>query len=817
MTAGQSTELAKAIPTNTTFIVKINDIGQLGTALNNRIYGQTVKEQFLIPSLVENHTALSAFLRRTTFEDSVSVIPLLASVHLASAEAMNSIHYYPLSASKKGFSKLLSEHFPGAASQEWNYEGVTFNEILIPEHNTKLTIAYTEGILISSTASFLVEDAVKQLKSSNSLLSDSGFKDVYKKETKGADANIWFPYKNARHWISMFADRNSVEALDMVGNFASWMLLDVYLNEDGLFLSGITSAKKEDRLADLKGEATCSHAMQDHLPFNTAAHFHFSQQTDSAAAELKTIGLSNCWSKVLIEPMNTELADHWVILVPISEASLFDQKRQDREALETLLGRFLFQGKRVHFNKSGDLLAVSSNQKILSNYLDNIKNGQVLAKDQHFTELATQLKANAQSTVYFRTMYLREAFNAVYESSEDADKDFDALRGFNQLAFQFSSQGNIFQTTAYLTYNEDDGGSHTNLAWSAALNNPVLAGPEVIRINKKEEMGVLIQDTDFMLYLLDHAGQEVWKKQLDSKWLGKAYDLQLFEDNSIQIAFNTETNWHLLNDEGSEMAGFPLHFKEHAATGMTLHSGKEGIFVFIPLKNGNLYGYEINGKPLPGWNPQEKMGSLLFAPQILESKGSVYIAAINAQGSAYIWDLKGKRKAKNMFRETFQSDLYLDTKASPFKIKNVRANGELISMSAKAKVGKYRLQTNKITQFKMADVAGNRDPEIILSNGSTIWLYDYTGQLLWKKNHSGTIEIANLGFDGRDNISVYHKSNGKLIVLSAKGNVLIDAPFDVNVRHSLSNKGLLDAGQPALITSGTENEVNCYRLAIPSK
>jgi len=453
----------------------------------------------------------------------------------------------------------------------------------------------------------------------------------------------------------------------------------------------------------------------------------------------------------------------------------------------------------------------------LANYLNNIENGQVLSKDEHFSALAGQLKSNAQSTLYFRTIYLREAFKAIYESEEEAAEDFDILKGFNQLAFQFSSQGNIFQTNAYITYSEEDGSSHTNLAWSTELDGPVLAGPQVIRINDNNDFGVLVQDTDFNLYLLDKAGQPIWKKELESKWLGSAYDLQLFQDKSVQITFNTETNWHLLNPEGEQLAGFPLHFKDRAADGMSLHSGKDGTIVFIPQKNSNLYGYEISGKPLPGWNPQKKMKMLEHSPQILESKGTVYIAATDVDGSSYIWDLKGKRKAKNMFRENFPSDHYLDTKASPFKIKNVRANGELVSMSASGKVGKYRLQTSSIKQFRMANVSGNSDPEIILSNGKTIWVYDYTGSQIWKRNHSGSIEIVDLGIGGRKSIVVLDRSKKKMTVLNTKGKSLIAPPFEVSTHSTISNKGLLESDQPALITEGSENEVNCYRIAIPSE
>ena len=194
---------------------------------------------------------------------------MLASLHLESANKMNSIHYFPLSISVKTFQKLLKEHFPSAADQKWNYEDVDFYEILLPELEIKIAAAYSHGILIASPMAFLVEDAVKQLKSGKTLLNEAGFKTVYKKETDEADANIWMPFKNSKHWLSLFSSDDGLELMGDLSNFASWLLMDVYLNEAEIFLSGITSMDNGQQLSDWSGSGTCDHILDAYAPLKS--------------------------------------------------------------------------------------------------------------------------------------------------------------------------------------------------------------------------------------------------------------------------------------------------------------------------------------------------------------------------------------------------------------------------------------------------------------------------------------------------------------------------------------------------------------------
>jgi outer membrane protein assembly factor BamB len=812
---GGASELVRAIPDNAAFIVKISHPEKFTEQLAARPYQEQVSGMILPEELMTNHDAFTSFLHKGGYLPEGSNVPLLSSLHLASASRMNSIHYFPLELKTGNFERQLEEHFPGSASQVWNYEGVHFHEVLLPDLGIKLTIAYTAGILIASPAAFLVEDAVKQLKGGKGLLADEGFKKVYRKETDKADANIWMPFANARIWMSLFASEQGLKELSGLEHLASWIMMDVYLNEDEIFLSGILSAETGSRLAGYRGSAACSQLSDEAVPFNTAGFVHRAFMTDTVAAILEENGLGHCWSSILIEPMNTSLEDHYIHLLPVTDEAVFESSGNGDGGPEGVLSRLFFDNATCYTRKISGLLAFSTNRAMLENYVANISGGRNISGESAFLELKGDLRTDAVVTAYSRMLYNRESFRAIFESDDRAREAYNSLKGFSQAAIQLSSQDDIFQANATLKFSEDDG-SHTNLAWRSDLDAPVLAGPAVIQLGGPDNYAVIVQDTDFKLYLLDKSGKERWRRQLESRWMGEVHELDLFQGSNPSLAFNTESSWYLVDMDGKDMAGFPLRFKDNASAPMSLDKVGEDYLVFIPSRNGNLYGYELSGKPLQGWNPKEKTGIIRHAPQLVEEGGELYVTAVNEIGMAYIWDRNGNSKTRNAFGTAFPSDHFLDTKADPFKMKNVMQDGELVSMNQRGRVGRYRLQASGIRQFAMADIHGGTDPEILLSSGEAVWLFDYKGQLLWKKTIRGAMTVVDLPGSTKSAIAMHDKTAGTFQLLDAGGQFMLAEPVPASGHNYFTANDFLGSGQPALITSGQENEVLCYRVAFSS-
>jgi hypothetical protein len=63
----------------------------------------------------------------------------------------------------------------------------------------------------------------------------------------------------------------------------------------------------------------------------------------------------------------------------------------------------------------------------------------------------------------------------------------------------------------------------------------------------------------------------------------------------------------------------------------------------VPCNNGAIYGYEINGKPLPGWSPKNGVGEVISFRQVHSGKEDVLLA-LNSSGKLVAYDVHGKIK-----------------------------------------------------------------------------------------------------------------------------------------------------------------------------
>ena len=809
LSSNKNIELIKAIPKNVSFIIKTNNIAKLDSTLFDLPYKEVVAKYSWLNTLKTNHQSLSSVLSKVSNVDSNYAFPMVASLHIANASELNSINYYPLSISKKAFKRIVDENFSAASKQQWQYQNTTITEILITELERKITIAYVDNILITSPVSFLVEDAVKQLNSSSDLLSDNSFKKVYNKENNTADVNLWFNFQNMEKWISTFSTRQGVESLTNFDNFAAWMLLDIYFNEDHIFMSGLTSTKSSNTLNHFSEKSKCNHSNASILPFNTAVESHFSQIPDSLKNYAKAANIKDCWTKVLIEPLNSDELNNWVVVFETIESK--ESTEENLTALEEI-GKRILKKEQIYVKDYKEYLLVASNDNSLQNYYNSIKSNQALSKDETYASLQENLKADANVNFYARSIYTKEALRSIYRNDTDFLTDFENLRGFNQITFQFSKEGDQFLTNAQFTFSDHDISGHTNIVWKTNLNEPVMAGPQIVTINNNGDKGVLVQDEAFLLYLIGKGGNIIWTKQLNSQWFGDAHNLKLYNDNSIQLTFNTQLNWYLVDETANDIVGFPLKFKDDANTGLTITKIKGKDCAFIGFSNENVYGYEINGKPLKGWNPQNKVGNLIGGVQAIPYKGNIYLSALNKEGKLFIWDANGKKIKSTAFSASFPSPPFADVRANPFKMKNVKSNGELVSFNARGNVGKYKLPVSSVDQFMMANITGNSDPEIILSNGTRVTVFSYTGKKIFSKNTKGQMLLIHDKGKAKAILAIVDKIGHSIILLDNKGKVLSQPDFYVG--NKICSGNLLGDDQMSILSNGQTNEITCYRISL---
>jgi hypothetical protein len=67
----------------------------------------------------------------------------------------------------------------------------------------------------------------------------------------------------------------------------------------------------------------------------------------------------------------------------------------------------------------------------------------------------------------------------------------------------------------------------------------------------------VVQDSKNILYRFSNDGKLLWKKQLEAKISGSIHEVDVYRNRKLQLAFTTETAFHILDRNGNHVDGFP--------------------------------------------------------------------------------------------------------------------------------------------------------------------------------------------------------------------------------------------------------------------
>jgi hypothetical protein len=167
-------------------------------------------------------------------------------------------------------------------------------------------------------------------------------------------------------------------------------------------------------------------------------------------------------------------------------------------------------------------------------------------------------------------------------------------------------------------------------------------------LNKRNASGFYLfaQDESNTLYALDESGQKLWKKPLDEKIMSHIFAIDYYKNSLEQFVFNTANKIYIIDKQGNFIEDFPLNLGAKASCAMSCFYKQNDYHqacYFVPCENGNIYGYEINGMPMPGWNPM-KSGPVKSPVQIAFQNKKEWIFYYTTNHNVAFFDYAGHTK-----------------------------------------------------------------------------------------------------------------------------------------------------------------------------
>ena len=471
------------------------------------------------------------------------------------------------------------------------------------------------------------------------------YEDFYKlNKTTSEDvvANLFLsPKKNQEFVGGIFPPR-------LVAQIGDWTAWDIFLDRHTFRLSG-SSLRPADSLPQLPLSKPKKNTLESAFVIPQSAkdieayafdealipdEFYFDFQTDiSSVAFFDFAGDSLA---VLHSENPTETLRYFTILKTetFQGASLYQiEELSDVQSFFSIFGHELAP---KYIYKQEDDLIFAQQRGALEQLINALQLKQSLAEQSRFAALKEQSSSQT-------------AFVAVANLSESSAfaKKYPALAArYGYAALQLSPEEHFYQLTLSATAakvgesalettdtsaSPTQGNTPTNEGAALAerfqliLDKDAHTLPHFVTNHRTGQREVVIQDTDNQLYLIGHEGKILWKKRLDSPIVGEIYQVDLFRNGFLQLAFNTQYSSYVIDRNGKEVMPFCHSYKNPLLPLQIFDYDRNKDYRFVICDNYRIRLEDRRGEEVKGFEGSHVPVGIKATPQHMRLAGKDFI------------------------------------------------------------------------------------------------------------------------------------------------------------------------------------------------
>ncbi|MFI5219856.1 MAG: DUF3352 domain-containing protein [Bacteroidia bacterium] len=765
---------------------------------------------------------------------------------------------------------------------ERNYEDVDIKELSINE-NKIFTYAISKNIFIGSFTSFLVEDAIRQQQAPGSPMgNDKAFNEIYSRSKNIHATTIFINYRNLPGWLSVFINDEKLSSFNTLGQFASWSAHEIGLTNQTVFAQGLINAQDTLAFtAALTKQQPVEIELLKILPRKTSLvsavglsnkeiFFKTFESVLNNTAEkasrqflLKKIEreykfspaqkfyniAGNEFALLITEPASINYANNTYLILKTADVqkakktmqsicNLVNSKqnqstwREDYDGIQiglvrltglipALFGSQFKKLNNIYFSFIGKYIVFANQPSSLHSLIDDYNEKNLLTKESSFRSVSVKLSWKTNYFYYCRLPSSRYLLKSVL--SETASHHFDSLKNYysrwNVFAVTISGGKQVLNSDILMQYDSKSKTDETTLLWSAAVDATVSMKPNVIKDAASNGWFIIVQDNDNNLYLLDNAGNIIWKKVLSEKVLSNFYTIDLYKNNETQILFNTAGFLFLIDLSGNLVSNYPIRLPAAATNALSLFNfqHQQEYKIYVACSNGKVYAYEGNGKPLVNWNYEFGSGIINHRVQQFDWNGKTCLVISDISGNTFICDETGKSVLKPSGRivRKLNSDFFLErdstgnsslvTFDTTGNIKKILPNGEVETNPYEA----VSLSEN----FILADCNDDGSPEYIFTERDQVAVYNTKMELLFTRSFNEVFIDYVQYFKtpgGKSYIGLCSSVSNKIFLLKGDGTIVNGFPVKGSTPFTIEQ--LNNDGKNYLVVAGNDSKIYVYSI-----
>ena len=240
----------KAIPVNSAFIVECKNLPKLFTELqeDNKIWKEISKIEDVSKLKIQVAFLDSLLKENPDINNMLGNNSVFISSHLKGRKNFKYLFTLSLPQTIDGVDvyEIMKKYIGRKANiSKRQYSNVDIYDVKYEKNKyiKDFTFSAEKGVLFLSYSSLLVENAIRQLNTEASLLTNKSFELVRKTAGQKVSANIYINYKEFSKLFSIFLNDKKQESIASFTNFAEWSELDLNIKSDELLLNGFTCTK----------------------------------------------------------------------------------------------------------------------------------------------------------------------------------------------------------------------------------------------------------------------------------------------------------------------------------------------------------------------------------------------------------------------------------------------------------------------------------------------------------------------------------------------------------------------------------------------
>ena len=855
----------EAVPNNSPMILSFNNLFETQKLLNKVAFAKDFEGTYLIQKIKNDLAALEAlFNQRKEYYSVFTKSRKLAALRVSSSKDLDFV--YVIDQYQSPF--YINDFLFGLENVKINKSTYRNQDVYSIENKgaKAFTISSYNGLIICARFPLLVEEAINQLNEvSTNISRNKLFQLANKNLTEKQDVSVYLNFDHFSFLLSTFVKVEKRINASRVKTYGSWLKMDLAFEADGIQAKGIlVPAIGTKILSPLRKQKMGNHrAVMKIIPDNVALlswwnitdwsvflrnnKLFFSHTDNENTKDFNQYFLpwiSNDLVCLMTEPYSASLQSEKFLAIKTNDVALAEhylkkytekvgqlksyeyqtyQIKQilSNDLLKPVFGNMLNPVHNPFYTIIGNLVVFANSSSALEIWIDKYIVGQTLSQDINYLKFNTKLSASANIFLFVNTSNLLQLLN-VYTKEKlqvSLKEEFNAYKKVSQIGFELTPKKNHFEINARFKYSPSPKKS-SSIAWKTTLASPAATAPTIIKNEETGESSIFIQDQRHFLYLLNQNGVVTWKKPLDGKLKSAVVYIDYFKNGKAYYTFNTANKIYMINQKGKSIPGFPLQLKSPATNAMTLvdFANRKEYAFYVACENGNIYGFDVYGHPLSGWNPKPNIGRVTQAIQHFQKGPRDYIVIQNEAGQLFAFRRNGQKRFEvKTNHKKFLSPLDFQVSVLSSRIVTVDENAKAFITNLEGKSFELAIPSgaNESVKFAFLDLIGDSRKDYISLSNKTLSCYSYTDNNFEKAFEYTYPETQDSVFsiqfyeEDKAYIGTFSKEKQKIHLLDANGNLYQDFPMSATTSFKVVD--LFNERKNTLVAANG-NSIYAYRL-----